>query len=87
MDASLVAIGTKADTTNALSISNNHQANYSITSHRSSEAEGDQTERVISERVPASVGEARAPGMSEPREPSTIPQVFMARSDIDQVSS
>ena len=33
----------------------------------SSEAEGDQTERVISERVPASEGAARAPGMSEPR--------------------
>jgi len=32
---------------------------------------GHQTERVISERVPASGGEARAPGMSKPREPST----------------
>ena len=37
-----------------------------LPSQRSSEAEGDQTERVISERVPASGGEARAPGMSEP---------------------
>ena len=51
-----------------------------LPSQGSSEAEGDQTERVISERVPASEGEARAPGMSEPREPSTTPQVIMARS-------
>jgi len=35
-----------------------------LPSEGSSEAEGDQTERVISERVPASGGEARAPGMS-----------------------
>ena len=40
-----------------------------LRSQGSSEAEGDQTERVISERVPASEGVARAPGMSEPREP------------------
>ena len=58
-----------------------------LLSQGSSEAEGDQTERVISERVPASEGGARASGMSEPREPSTTPQVFMARSDINQVSS
>jgi len=57
-----------------------------LLSQGSSEAEGDQTERVISERVPASEGGARASGMSEPREPSTTPQVFMARSYIDQVS-
>jgi len=35
-----------------------------LPSQGSSEAEGDQTERVISERVPASEGAARAPGMS-----------------------
>ena len=56
-------------------------------SQRSSAAEGDQTERVISERVPAREGEARASGMSEPREPSTTSQAFMARSHINQVSS
>ena len=38
-----------------------------LPSQGSSKAEGDQTERVISERVPASEGAARAPGMSEPR--------------------
>ena len=38
---------------------------YEPTSHRSSEADGDQTERVISERVPASEGGARAPGKSD----------------------
>ena len=42
-----------------------------IPTQGSSEADGDQTERVISERVPAREGGARAPGMSEPREPGT----------------
>ena len=42
-----------------------------LPSQGSSEADVDQTERVISERVPAREGGARAPGMSEPREPST----------------
>ena len=48
MDAGLIAIGTKADTTIALSISNNHRASVFVAIHRSSEAEGDQTERLAS---------------------------------------
>ena len=56
MDAGLVAIGRRAGTTNALSISSNLRATLQLIVHRSSEAEGDQTERVISERVPASEG-------------------------------
>ena len=58
-----------------------------LLSQGSSEAEGDQTERVISERVPAREGVARAPGMSEPRESSTTSQAIMAGSYINQVSS
>ena len=68
MDAGLVALGRRADTTNALSPSRTtNEPHIRLASHRVSEAEGDQTERVISERVPASEGAARAPGMSEPR--------------------
>ena len=48
MDASLIAIGRRADTTNALSISTNQRASYSIDKYRSSEADGDQTERLAS---------------------------------------
>ncbi len=48
MDASLIAIGRRADTTNALSIPINHRAALLLVNHRSSEAEGDQTERLAS---------------------------------------
>ena len=48
MDAGLVAIGTRADTTNALLIPSNQRASVFIAIHRSSEAEGDQTERLAS---------------------------------------
>ena len=48
MDAGLIAIGTRADTTNALFISINHRATMLLANHRSSEAEGDQTERLAS---------------------------------------
>ena len=48
MDASLVAIGTRADTTIALLIPSNYRATMLLANHRSSEAEGDQTERLAS---------------------------------------
>ena len=67
-DAGLIAIGTKAAESDfRFQVSDfGEQPNTNPTQERS-EAEGDQTERVISERVPASEGGARAPGMSEPR--------------------
>ena len=48
MDASLIAIGRRADTTNALSISINNRASMYVIVHRYSAAEGDQTERLAS---------------------------------------
>ena len=54
MDASLIAIGTRADTTNALSSQATTEPIIRWSSHRHSEAEGDQTERALaSESRPA----------------------------------
>ncbi len=47
-DASLIAIGTRADTTDALAISSNHRASLFVAIHGYSAAEGDQTERLAS---------------------------------------
>ena len=70
MDAGLVAIGRRAAESDfRLQVSDFSDRPNTNPAQESSEAEGDQTERVISERVPASEGGARALGTSEPREP------------------
>ena len=48
MDASMIAIGTRAGTTNALSIPINNRASVQLTVHSYSAADGDQTERLAS---------------------------------------
>jgi hypothetical protein len=44
----MIAIGTRADTTNALPIPMYHGATMQVIVHRTSEADGDQTERLAS---------------------------------------
>ena len=71
-DASLIAIGTRADTTDALSISSDQRATLFVAIHGYSEAEGDQTER--SESRPAKAEHERRARvmMIEPQGPASI---------------
>ena len=72
MDASLIEIGTRADTTDALTISSSLRSQMQLPSHLSSAAEGDQTERNESRPAEAEHERGARVMMIEPQSPASI---------------